>query len=47
LSTESGGFIASTLVFHESIDPFLRKMDLSRSFGLARHREVRYVVFRS
>lgn len=46
-SPELGGCISSSLAFHENIDPFLRKTALSRSFGLARHKEVRYVVFRS
>lgn len=46
-SPEFGGSIASSLVFHENVDPFLRKTVLFRSFGLARHKEIRYVVFRS
>lgn len=46
-SPELGGCIASSFSLHKSIDPFLSKTAPSRSFGLARHKEVRYVVFRS
>lgn len=46
-SGETGRFIAADLVFSESIDRFFRKTFLFSSFSLARHQEIRYVVFRS
>ena len=46
-SGEPGRFITVSLAFSESIDPYLSKTFLFSSFSLARHQEIRYVVFRS
>lgn len=47
LSGRSSEFIASNFAFNQNSDLLLTKTFLFSSFTLERHREVRYVVFRS